>query len=80
MKRLETKLGSAVFRNPVFGVSGCTGHGYELAEYADLSRFGCVTTRRVELLSSSVCGVAASCKRSGCASEKPCHKAEGSAE
>ncbi len=42
---LETKLGRAVFRNPVFGASGCTGHGYELKEYTDLSRFGAVSLK-----------------------------------
>ena len=34
-----------VFRNPVFGASGCTGHGYELAGYTDLSRFGAVSLK-----------------------------------
>ena len=45
MLSLETRLGRAVFRNPVFGASGCTGHGYELAGYTDLSRFGAVSLK-----------------------------------
>lgn len=45
MLSLETHLGRAVFRNPVFGASGCTGHGYELAGYTDLSRFGAVSLK-----------------------------------
>ena len=45
MKTLEVKLGRACFRNPVFGASGCTGHGYELAPYTDLSRYGAVTLK-----------------------------------
>ena len=45
MKNLETRLGRAVFRNPVFGASGCTGHGYELAPWTDLSRFGAVSLK-----------------------------------
>lgn len=45
MARLETRLGRAVFRNPVFGASGCTGHGYELAAYTDLARFGAVSLK-----------------------------------
>ncbi len=45
MLSLETRLGRAVFRNPVFGASGCTGHGYELAGYTDLSRIGAVSLK-----------------------------------
>ena len=45
MLSLETRLGRAVFRNPVLGASGCTGHGYELAGYTDLSRFGAVSLK-----------------------------------
>lgn len=47
MNSLETRLGRAVFRNPVMGASGCTGHGYELAEYTDLSRYGAVSLKTV---------------------------------
>lgn len=47
MRSLKTVLGRAVFCNPVFGASGCTGHGYELAEYADLSRYGAVSLKTV---------------------------------
>ncbi len=45
MKCLETRLGRAVFRNPGFGASGCTRHGYALAEYTDLTRFGAVSLK-----------------------------------
>ena len=45
MLSLETRLGRAVFRNPVFGASGCTGQGYELAGDTDLSRFGAVSLK-----------------------------------
>lgn len=45
MNCLDTVLGRAQFRNPVFGASGCTGHGYELAEYTDLSKFGAVSLK-----------------------------------
>ena len=47
MSSLETKLDRGVFRNPVFGASGCTGHGFELAGYTDLSRFGAVSLKTV---------------------------------
>ena len=47
MSSLETKLGRAIFRNPVLGASGCTGHGYEMAEYTDLSRYGAVSLKTV---------------------------------
>ena len=47
MSSLETRLGRGVFRNPVFGASGCTGHGFELAELTDLSRFGAVSLKTV---------------------------------
>lgn len=47
MSSLETRLGPALFRNPVFGASGCTGHGFELAGYTDLSRFGAVSLKTV---------------------------------
>lgn len=50
MKNLETKLGRATFRNPVFAVSGCSGHGYELRPYADLTRFGAVSLKTVTYL------------------------------
>lgn len=50
MNCLETRLGRAVFRSPVFGVSGCTGHGYEMADYTDLSAFGCVSLKTVTYL------------------------------
>lgn len=40
MKSLETKLGRVILRNPVLGASGCCGHGYELSDYVDLSRYG----------------------------------------
>ena len=45
MSCLETVLGRAKFRSPVFGASGCTGHGYELAGYTDLSKFGAVSLK-----------------------------------
>lgn len=45
IKNLEIQLGRATFRNPVFGASGCTGHGYELAAYTDLSRYGAVSLK-----------------------------------
>lgn len=47
MKNLETKLGRATFRNPVFGVSGCTGYGYEMKEFADLTKFGAVSLKTI---------------------------------
>lgn len=47
MKNLETKLGRAVFRNPVFGVSGCTGYGYEMKDFTDLTKFGAVTLKTI---------------------------------
>lgn len=45
MKSLETKLGRAVFRNPIFGASGCTGHGYEMADYVDLACYGGISLK-----------------------------------
>lgn len=45
MKSLEVQLGRAHFRNPVFGASGCTGHGYELAPFTDLSHYGAITLK-----------------------------------
>lgn len=45
MKSLEIRLGRLTLRNPVLGASGCTGHGYELAAYTDLSRFGAVSLK-----------------------------------
>ena len=47
MRSLETKLGNAVFRNPVFGASGCSGHGYELKNYTDLSAYGALSLKTV---------------------------------
>lgn len=47
MKNLETKLGRATFRNPVFGVSGCTGYGYEMEGFADLTKFGAVSLKTI---------------------------------
>ena len=47
MKNLETKLGRATFRNPVFGVSGCTGYGYEMEGFADLTKFGAITLKTI---------------------------------
>lgn len=47
MRSLETKLGNAVFRNPVFGASGCSGHGYELMGYSDLSKYGALSLKTV---------------------------------
>lgn len=45
MKSLEIQLGRILLRNPVLGASGCTGYGYELAAYTDLSRFGAVSLK-----------------------------------
>ena len=47
MKNLETKLGRATFRNPVFGVSGCTGYGYEMEGFTDLSKYGAVSLKTI---------------------------------
>lgn len=47
MKRPEVQLGRLRLRNPVLGASGCTGHGYELASYTDLSRYGAVSLKTV---------------------------------
>ncbi|MGI5936358.1 MAG: dihydroorotate dehydrogenase [Oscillospiraceae bacterium] len=47
MKNLKTRLGQVEFRNPVLGASGCTGYGYELKEYTNLSRYGAVTLKTV---------------------------------
>ena len=33
MKCKEIKIGQLKFANPVFGASGCVGHGYELQDY-----------------------------------------------
>ena len=47
MKNLETTLGRATFRNPVFGASGCSGHGYELVGYTDLTKYGALSLKTV---------------------------------
>lgn len=47
MRSLETQLGRVRVRNPVFGVSGCTGYGYEMKDFTDLTRFGAVTLKTI---------------------------------
>lgn len=47
MPKLDTALGRLLLKNPVLGASGCTGHGYELAPYTDLGRFGAVSLKTV---------------------------------
>lgn len=47
MKNLETKLGRATFRNPILGASGCTGYGYELKDFTDLTKFGAVSLKTI---------------------------------
>ena len=67
MKNLETKLGRAVFRNPLFGCSGCVGHAYELAPYTDLSQYGGLSLKTVTYLprvgnpADRICEVTAGC-------------------
>lgn len=50
MRNLEVQLGRLRLRNPVLGASGCTGHGYELAAYTDLSCYGAVSLKTVTAL------------------------------
>jgi len=40
-------LGKMNFQNPVFGASGCIGHGYEIEPYTDLGRFGALSMKTV---------------------------------
>lgn len=47
MSRMETKLGSAVFQNPVFAASGCFGYAYEMERFSDISGIGGVTPKSV---------------------------------
>lgn len=47
MKDLKVTLGRAIFRNPVFGASGCSGHGFELQRHTDLSKYGAVSLKTV---------------------------------
>lgn len=67
MKNLETKLGRAVFRNPLFGCSGCVGHAYELVPYTDLSQYGGLSLKTVTYLprvgnpADRICEVTAGC-------------------
>ena len=67
MKNLETKLGRAVFRNPLFRCSGCVGHAYELAPYTDLSQYGGLSLKTVTYLprvgnpADRICEVTAGC-------------------
>lgn len=49
MKRLETNLGKIHLNNPILCASGCFGHAYEMAEYADLSKIGAVSIKTVTL-------------------------------
>jgi len=49
MNDLTIRLGRAHFNNPIFGASGCFGHGYELAPYTDISRLGAITLKTVTL-------------------------------
>ena len=47
MKCKEIKIGQLKFANPVFGASGCVGHGYELQDYTDISRVGALSMKTV---------------------------------
>lgn len=49
MINLAIRLGRVSFNNPIFGASGCFGHGYELAAYTDISRLGAITLKTVTL-------------------------------
>lgn len=49
MNKLETTLGKIKLSNPVLGASGCVGHGFELEEYTDLSRYGALSMKTVTL-------------------------------
>lgn len=47
MKCKSIQLGKATFNNPVFGASGCVGHGYEIEDYTDISAVGALSMKTV---------------------------------
>lgn len=49
MNRLHTQIGKIQLRNPVVCTSGCFGHGYEAADYIDLSKVGAIALKTVTM-------------------------------
>ena len=47
MSRIETKLGNAIFQNPVIACSGCFGYAYEMERFSDIAGIGAVTPKSV---------------------------------
>ena len=47
MKSKSVQLGKMKFENPVFGASGCVGHGYEIGDYTDLGTVGAFSMKTV---------------------------------
>ncbi len=47
MKCKEVEIGKLKFANPVFGASGCVGHGYEIQDYTDISKVGALSMKTV---------------------------------